>query len=528
MNHIELFAGCGGLSLGIESAGFELLVANELSPMAAQTYAFNSLGIDLELGDEEGKVIWLKSKFQRKDLLSRLTENPFDLPNDPFCDFTLQEPNNKSLKRSLWVGNIVHLNEMLAGPQSKVRELLKSGLGSGGVDLVSGGPPCQSFSMAGLRHQTNDRNRLPWEFVKFVSSIQPRMALLENVSGILKPFKSGGKLYYAWYEVAKAFAQVGYVPICLHINAKYVGVAQNRPRFILLALREDISRQILEKSKDCELFSALTNSVNFMEDARTNEDLSYGLLQCHDIERGHKIYNHPFFEALKGHSKRGWVSVKDAIDDLNRTDSRVSDYVSRLNSVFLNSQSYPLNKEINHELRRNGPRVRARFRVYQVASRLEKTERKELLEFLRGDRKGNLSKKTLKAIRPFWLLSNRGGVLENPEEIDILSLLKQLRTKKRSQRALNAEEPAPTALSIPDDICHYGLKLGDQRTLSVREMARIQSFPDWFQVKAKVTTGGVSRKIDVPQYTQIGNAVPPLLGLELGRICKNLLHFADS
>ena len=50
MRHIELFAGCGGLSLGFESEGFELQLANELSPMAAETFAYNYLNEDLELG----------------------------------------------------------------------------------------------------------------------------------------------------------------------------------------------------------------------------------------------------------------------------------------------------------------------------------------------------------------------------------------------------------------------------------------------------------------------------------------------
>ena len=46
MNHIELFAGCGGLSLGLESEGFDLLLANELSPMAGETFAYNHLGLN--------------------------------------------------------------------------------------------------------------------------------------------------------------------------------------------------------------------------------------------------------------------------------------------------------------------------------------------------------------------------------------------------------------------------------------------------------------------------------------------------
>ena len=96
------------------------------------------------------------------------------------------------------------------------------------------------------------------------------------------------------------------------------------------------------------------------------------------------------------------------------------------------------------------------------------------------------------------------------------------KTKKQTQKALNANEPAPAALSIPDDACHYDPK--QLRTLSVREMARIQSFPDRFIFRSKVTTGGTNRRHEVPQYTQVGNAVPPLLGRALGTVIKDLLN----
>jgi DNA (cytosine-5)-methyltransferase 1 len=69
---------------------------------------------------------------------------------------------------------------------------------------------------------------------------------------------------------------------------------------------------------------------------------------------------------------------------------------------------------------------------------------------------------------------------------------------------------------------HYHSK--ELRTLTVREMARIQSFPDNFVFRSKVTTGGQQRKFEVPQYTQVGNAVPPLLGRALGLSIKDLLN----
>ena len=85
-----------------------------------------------------------------------------------------------------------------------------------------------------------------------------------------------------------------------------------------------------------------------------------------------------------------------------------------------------------------------------------------------------------------------------------------LETKKHSQRALAANKfPKMTVVSIPDDYVHYDINM--PRTFSVRECARLQTFPDHFHFYGKRTSGGERRKIDCPQYTQVGNAVPPKL-----------------
>src|SRR5690606_38859465 len=73
--------------------------------------------------------------------------------------------------------------------------------------------------------------------------------------------------------------------------------------------------------------------------------------------------------------------------------------------------------------------------------------------------------------------------------------------------------PAPTLTTLPDDILHYS----DPRILTVRECARLQSFPDWFQFRGKYTTGSDRRKVECPRYTQVGNAVPPLLAQAIGQ-----------
>lgn len=85
--------------------------------------------------------------------------------------------------------------------------------------------------------------------------------------------------------------------------------------------------------------------------------------------------------------------------------------------------------------------------------------------------------------------------------------------KRRGVTLLDRHSQSPTITSHPDDLVHYC----EPRILTVREMARLQSFPDWYEFKGKYTTGGKLRKVDVPRYTQVGNAVPPLFAEQLAR-----------
>ena len=72
---------------------------------------------------------------------------------------------------------------------------------------------------------------------------------------------------------------------------------------------------------------------------------------------------------------------------------------------------------------------------------------------------------------------------------------------------------------MPDDYIHYC----EPRILTVREYARIQSFPDWYKFRGKYTTGGKVRTQEVPRYSQIGNAIPPLFGEQAGGVLKELI-----
>ena len=124
--------------------------------------------------------------------------------------------------------------------------------------------------------------------------------------------------------------------------------------------------------------------------------------------------------------------------------------------------------------------------------------------------------------RKFQAMINNDGII--PQEF---------RTKKFAQRLLQRKwgdkGPNITVTSLPDDYVHFS----QARSLSVREWARIQTFPDWYQFSGKRTTGGIRRAgnpresifdRDVPKYTQIGNAVPVKLATAIGQHLRNLLN----
>ena len=92
--------------------------------------------------------------------------------------------------------------------------------------------------------------------------------------------------------------------------------------------------------------------------------------------------------------------------------------------------------------------------------------------------------------------------------------------KKQHLVVLNADNPSHTLTTLPDDYLHYA----EPRILTVREYARLQSFPDWFSFHGKYTTGGHLRTKQCPRYTQVGNAVPPRLARFLGTLIRHYVR----
>jgi len=174
--YLSTFAGCGGSSLGYKWAGGHGVAAVEFDANAVETYRLN---------------------FPETPVLHR-----------DICTVTAQE--------------LLDL----------------TGLQVGDLDILDGSPPCQGFSMAGKRVLTDPRNSLFKEYVRLIEGLQPKVFVMENVSGMVK-----GKMKLVFREIMLALKATGYTVRCKLLNAMYYEVPQSRERLIWIGVRPDVGRQ---------------------------------------------------------------------------------------------------------------------------------------------------------------------------------------------------------------------------------------------------------------------------------------------
>lgn len=166
-----------------------------------------------------------------------------------------------------------------------------------------------------------------------------------------------------------------------------------------------------------------------------------------------------------------------------------------------------------------------------------KTDPKAGKTFAGWSKEGRLPKRYSAQLKPFYvrnfeglkngekyfdILNNHKTSAQNEDVVNRLQIILKngdykkaqgelgacgLISNKRNYNVLKPDEQSSTIMTIPDDYIHYN----SPRALTVREMARLQSFDDSFVFQGKRSTGGNNRKSEVPQYTLVGNAVPPLL-----------------
>lgn len=439
MYFIDLFSGCGGLSLGLLNAGYTGLFAIEKNPDA-----FQSLKINLTSPSK-----FLTHSFQ------------WDSANIPIENHDI--------------------HKLLEDKSGYLNKLGKKKI----VDLVVGGPPCQGFSTAGRRDPNDPRSQLVYDYLKVVNLVQPKFIIMENVKGITYKIKSDSPS--PAHEIKVKLIELGYLPITFIEDASIWGVPQQRIRFILIGIRFDQITSQLSNLNANEILE-FSNKFSLIVKSRLEE------FSCK-------------FKRLKG--LPDIVSVGDAIHDLkiqtnskqnheliNATDikSQLFFQISSRNNISKNPYIRLLRKGLKEDYLPSGLRL--------------------------ANHNDNTLKKFSKILRDVDCPEQKIKYnLRRRTTLPKSYLENEIYTKKLITKVLDVNLPASTVTTVPEDMLHYD----EPRILTVREFARLQSFPDWYNFHGPYTTGGERRKHSCPKYTQVGNAVPPLMSEGLGLFIKNEL-----
>lgn len=384
---IDLFAGAGGLSEGLEEAGFHGVFASEIVPQYADTYRRNHPGTTVMTQDIR--------KLDADDIRKQL------------------------------------------------------GIEKGQLTLIAGGPPCQGFSInAPIRSTLDQRNHLFKEYLRFVDAFQPRAVLIENVPGLVS-FEDGDTLH----AILNALGELGYGADVRILGAAYYGVPQMRWRTVILGLRgKELPR--------CAFPEPVCHAP-----IRPNFTATFD---------GHSLLKIPSAD-IPGN----FVSVKDAIGDLppvraGERGAECKDYLFAPKCDFQRAVRCGSTGVYNHEAPRLSP----------------------------------INLQRLQYIRP------GGNWTDIPHDL----LPRGMKLARRSDHTkrygrLSPDGLASTILTKCDP--HWGayFHYAQDRSLTVREAARCQSFPDHY-----IFYGSQQE-----QFAQVGNAVPPLLAKAVGVALKAVL-----
>lgn len=390
--YIDLFAGAGGLSCGLEQAGFQPLFALDNHPIHCKTYEYNH-------------------------------------PNTYVC-----------------CKNIRELSEEEVASCANVKP--------GELDLLAGGPPCQGFSInAPLRTMEDQRNHLFLDFIRVARHLQPKVILIENVPGILSMEK--GSVVKAIYQELEI--KLKYVVQHKILFAGHYGIPQLRNRTIFIGVREDLVAQGI--------------TINFPEPT-------------------HYASSHPNFVDVRNTAMKllptlveNCFSVWDAISDLAPITAgqmaEATPYATQPQNSYQAALRQGVNLVQNHH-----------------SSKLSEINLERLKHIPQG-----------------------GSWRDIPYEL-LPAGMKRARRSDHTKRygRLAPDSLCSTILTKCDP--HWGSFIHpfQDRVLSVREAARIQSFPDSYVFLGKMSN----------QYEQVGNAVPPLLARALGLQISQALQKSEN
>ncbi|MGY5341754.1 DNA cytosine methyltransferase [Paenibacillus glucanolyticus] len=353
------------------------------------------------------------------------------------------------------------------------------------IDAIFGGPPCQGFSLAGRRQRNDPRNMLFREYVRVIGEINPKYVVMENVEGFLYTKLDGfvgvtGTLYPDNTHVSdilqNEFTEINYTVLPVQpMDASDFGVPQRRRRVIFIAYRSDVvAPQYPMRQPNHQQVTVHEAIGDLIKDEDLRAKLNNRLTQYQQT-------------SITGRTPRVVYA----------------DHTTIQFGPSIAHDAPPL----NHALSKHSALIVERFRLYREGENTTALFHRILEEGIPSFSSNykNLLTYAFSNQNIYEDINELGNAFETglvPENI-----VKFMLSKKGNRIRYDRNSPSPTVLTLPDDF----IVPFEDRIPSVRELARLQSFDDSFNFAGKRTTGGPRRKIEVPQYTQVGNAVPPLL-----------------
>jgi len=429
---IDLFSGPGGLCTGFKWAGVKPLISVEWSYWTAQTYSASHNAEIFEL-----------SKYLNGEMKN--SQHFF-------------KPSNRTL---LIYGDI----NLVKG--DLIKKILNERFGVDSVDIVTGGAPCESFSMAGDRKQDDERNELYQNILRIARAVNSKMFLFENVKGLFskKLNNQSGEMYKAICEEFQSvidgkpsYKLVSTDKNTVLLRATDYGVPQARERLFLVGINRDCPKGIFNYPQKTHGEGREYRTVT----------VSDAIMDLPQIESGNEstYYN---FDLSSIEDKTRNLFLRRMRGDLTMVPNHIS-----FDEHFL----------LNHKAPGHTKKMMARITSIKQGENM-----KTAYERLNAEGKTAFTKENY----PKTIYASRN-------------------------RRLQLSEPCFTVTShCLDEMVHPTLNRG----LTPREVARLQSFPDWYQFQGPYVKFHSDPEQD--QYEQIGDAIPPLLAYALGiEVAKTL------
>lgn len=463
---LDLFSGCGGISLGFQAAGCQIDAAMELDDLAAATHARN---FHCHLGPKQ-QALYARPR-----------------------DITRIEPEEL-------------VEELGLGPVEDA------------FDIVVGGPPCQAYARVGrakLREiaehprafKVDPRGNLYLRYLHYVKATQPLALLVENVPDVLN---YGG--HNVMGEIAEALADLGYTARYSLINTAFHGVPQMRDRVFLIAYRKELHASVV--------FPKATNHMVLPSGYDGTRSVA---LKHIDIFSGHE-----FEEADHGdRSLPGPVTCQAALGDLPPITLHLEGKLRRGARRFDELIRYPSKSKLTSyaRLMRNWPGFKSTQGVWDHVIRYLPRDAATFREMPNGA-EYPAAHATATAIWQRRVREEEKHHRRPLTQSEKDELHKQIvppypvGSFPNRWWKLRRDWPSRTLMARigKDTYSHIHYDSEQARVISVREAARLQSFPDGFLFCGTMN----------PAFRQIGNAVPPLMAKRIAEVMLEALSKSQT